>query len=118
MMAFSALSDPTRFHIVEMLAAHGRMPVSEIGKRFTVSPPAISQHLKVLKEAKLVQVEVQAQQRFYSLNPSGIDEIEHWVSKMRRMWEMRFYALDDLLKEEQSEAKKKKSLNSKSKRNI
>ena len=99
-MAFSALADPTRFRIIEMLAMSGRMPVSRIGSHFAISPPAISQHLKLLKEANLVQVEVQAQQRIYSLNPSGISEIEDWVSKMKQMWEQRFDALDELLKEE------------------
>jgi DNA-binding transcriptional ArsR family regulator len=100
MLAFSALADPTRFHIVEMLAKNGQMPVSQIGKRFTISPPAISQHLKVLKEANLVCVEVQAQQRIYSLNPAGINEAENWLSKTKHMWEKRFDALDALLKEE------------------
>ena len=100
MTIFAALAEPTRFHIVEMLAANGRMPVAAIGKRFSISPPAISQHLKVLKEAKLVCVEVQAQQRIYSLNPAGITEIEDWALKMKRFWEVRFDALDKLLMEE------------------
>jgi DNA-binding transcriptional ArsR family regulator len=100
MMTFAALADPTRFHIVEMLAESGRMPVGQINKQFKISPPAISQHLKVLKEAKLVRVEINAQQRIYMLNPDGIAEIEQWLTKMRRMWEARFDALDALLKEE------------------
>lgn len=100
MLAFSALADPTRFHIVEMLAENGRMAVNEIGKHFSVSPPAISQHLKVLKAANLVHVEVSAQQRIYSLNPVGINDIEDWLSKTKRMWAARFDALDTLLKEE------------------
>lgn len=108
MLAFTALADPTRFHIVEMLAKQGRMPVGQIGKRFTVSPPAISQHLKVLKEANLVRVEVQAQQRIYSLNPAGITEIEDWVSHVRAFWEARFDALDDFLKQEMKTVKTKK----------
>ncbi|MFO0775510.1 MAG: metalloregulator ArsR/SmtB family transcription factor [Nitrospiraceae bacterium] len=108
MLAFFALADPTRFHIVEMLAAHGRMPVFEIGKHFSVSPPAISQHLKVLKQANLVRVEVSAQQRIYSLNPDGIAEVEHWLLKTRRLWEARFDALDALLTEEVTKSTKRK----------
>ena len=100
MLAFTALSDPTRFQIIEMLAKNGHMPVSQIGQCFNISPPAISQHLKVLKSANLVQVEVKAQQRIYSLNPEGISQIEDWVSKMKQVWEARFDALDALLKEE------------------
>ncbi len=100
MLAFSALADPTRCHIVEILAENGRMAVNEIGKHFSVSPPAISQHLKVLKAANLVHVEVSAQQRIYSLNPAGMSEIDDWLSKTRKMWTARFDALDALLKEE------------------
>lgn len=108
MLAFSALAEPTRFQIVEMLAKNGRMPVSQIGKRFTVSAPAISQHLKVLKEANLVQVEVKAQQRIYSLSPDGIGEIEAWLSNTKRLWETRLDALDALLKEETNNPQKTK----------
>jgi DNA-binding transcriptional ArsR family regulator len=108
MMTFAALADPTRFHIVEILAEGGRMPVSQINKRFKISAPAISQHLKVLKEAKLVRVEINAQQRIYMLNPDGIAEIEHWLTKMRRMWESRFDALDALLKAEDAKTTKPK----------
>ncbi|MCE3232672.1 MAG: Bacterial regulatory protein ArsR family, partial [Rickettsiaceae bacterium] len=85
----------------------GRMHVGEIKKEFTISPPAISQHLKVLKEAKLVRVEINAQQRIYTLNPDGIAEIEYWLAKMRRMWEARFDALDALVKEEVKKTKPK-----------
>ncbi len=110
MMTFSALAEPTRFHIVEMLALNGRMPVSQIGKQFRISPPAISQHLKVLKKANLVRVEIKAQQRIYSLNPEGITEIEDWVSKMKKTWEAPFDALDELLKEEVKKAKNAKGV--------
>jgi DNA-binding transcriptional ArsR family regulator len=100
MKTFAALADPTRFHIVEILAKNGSMPVSAISKQFTSSPPAISQHLKVLKDANLVHVEVRAQQRIYSLNRLGISEIEGWLSQVKRQWESRLDALDELLKEE------------------
>lgn len=108
MIAFSALADPTRFQIIEMLVSNGRMPVSQIGKRFTISAPAISQHLRVLKKANLVCVEVQAQQRIYSLNPAGISDIENWLSKMRQIWTARFDALDELLIEEVKKSTKSK----------
>jgi len=108
MISFAALADPTRFHIVEMLALHGRMGVGQINKEFKISAPAISQHLKVLKEASLVRVEVNAQQRIYSLNQSGITEIENWISKMRQLWEYRLDALDALLQEEYAKTTKPK----------
>lgn len=108
MLTLTALAEPTRFRIVEMLAAHGGMAASQISKRFRTSPPAISQHLKVLKEAKLVRVKVQGQQRIYSLNTTGIAEIEKWISKLRILWEGRLNALDELLKEEVKHTKKRK----------
>jgi DNA-binding transcriptional ArsR family regulator len=108
MEAFGALRDPTRIHIVEMLAAGGQMPVHEIGSHFSVTPPAISQHLKALREANLVCVEVRAQQRLYSLNPAGIGEIEDWVSKVRQMWMQSFDALDEVLKQETKKLKRRK----------
>jgi DNA-binding transcriptional ArsR family regulator len=110
MLFFFALADPTRFQIFEMLARNGRMPVSQIRERFSISPPAISQHLKVLKEANMVQVEIKAQQRIYSLNQAGIFEIEDWISQIKKLWEMRFDALDELLKEEMAKTNKSKRI--------
>lgn len=107
MLSFTALAEPTRFQIVEMLAKNGRMPAGQIYKRFSASPPAISQHLKVLKEAKLVQVEVNAQQRIYQLDPAGMIEIETWLTRMRRMWEQRFDALDDVVRKEMAKTNSK-----------
>ena len=97
---FTALADPTRLRIVEMLAASGQLPVSDISKKFDISAPAISQHLKVLREAKLVEVEIKAQQRIYTLNPSGMSEAERWIGKIRKMWESRLDRLDQFLLEE------------------
>ncbi|MBI1276230.1 metalloregulator ArsR/SmtB family transcription factor [bacterium] len=105
MMIFTALADPTRLRIVEMLATGGRMPASRISSQFRVSAPAISQHLKVLREARLVKMEVKAQQRIYEINPEGLSDIEHWISKMKQQWEERFDALDALLKEEMKQKK-------------
>lgn len=82
---FAALADPTRRSIVEMLA-EGALPAGEIGARFSASPPAISQHLKVLREAGLVTVEVRGQQRIYRLDPAGLDAFDAWLRRVRRFW--------------------------------
>ncbi len=100
MNAFTALADPTRLRIVEMLGAQQQLAASEIAREFRMTPSAISQHLKVLKEAKLVEAEVRKQQRIYRLNPAGVLEIQGWVMQMRAQWEARFEALDALLKQE------------------
>ena len=93
MPGFAALADPTRCRIVEMLAS-GELPVGEIASRFEVSQPAISQHLKVLREARLVRVRVDAQKRMYQLDQAGLAEIDRWLSRVRRFWSGRLDALD------------------------
>jgi DNA-binding transcriptional ArsR family regulator len=104
---FSALADPTRRQIIEILARGGQLPATEISDRFPISPQAISQHLKVLREAKLVRVKKHAQQRIYSINPEAMRELEDWAVKMRELWNQRFDALDNLLAEEKKKEHKK-----------
>ena len=89
---FAALAEPTRRGIVEMLG-QGALSAGEIGARFSISAPAISQHLKVLKEAGLVRVTVEGQRRIYRLDPDGLDEFDAWVRRVRGFWGLR---LDDL----------------------
>lgn len=102
MDTFTALAEPTRRHIIEMLAARGQLSASQIGIKFRISRPAISQHLKVLREAKLVSVEKQAQKRLYQLDPKGIEEVQAWVKHMTQRWHDRFDVLDDLLRVEKA----------------
>jgi DNA-binding transcriptional ArsR family regulator len=106
MDTFSAIAEPTRRSILEMLAREGRLSASEIYERFPVSAPAISQHLKALREAKLVRVEKRGQQRIYRLNPDAMLELEQWTQKVRDLWDEQFEALDRVLEAE----KKKKAL--------
>jgi DNA-binding transcriptional ArsR family regulator len=93
MHAFEALADPTRRRIVELLAA-GERAAGEIAGQFEVSAPAISQHLKALRNAGLVQVRAQAQRRFYSLDPAGLRAIDAWLEQVRSFWSGRLDALD------------------------
>jgi DNA-binding transcriptional ArsR family regulator len=104
---FSALADPTRRKIIEMLASHGQLSATEISDQFTTSPQAISQHLKILREAKMVQVEKRGQQRIYRVNPDAMLELEGWASRLTKMWNQRFDAFEEVL-----EAEKKKNLRS------
>jgi DNA-binding transcriptional ArsR family regulator len=85
MQAFAALGDPTRQRIVEMLAAR-ELSAGEIARRFDMTPPAVSQHLKLLREAGLVQVRRDAQRRIYSLDPGGLAELDAWLARFRRFW--------------------------------
>lgn len=103
---FTALAEPTRRNILEMLANSGEMSASEIVSKFSVSPPAISQHLKVLRDADLVEVEKRAQQRIYTINPAKINELEAWIKKLTVVMEERYNRLDELLRREKSKMKK------------
>ncbi len=100
MDVFFALAEPTRRHIIEMLAARGKLSASDISGKFQVSPPAISQHLKVLREVKLVDMEKRGQQHLYQINPQPMKELEGWIHKMTTLWDDRFNRLDKLLEKE------------------
>ncbi len=96
MVAFTALADPTRRMIVEMLSG-GELTAGEIGARFSASGAAISQHLKVLKAARLVRVRPEGQRRIYELDPAGLYELDIWFKHVKRNWPKQLKALDQLL---------------------
>jgi DNA-binding transcriptional ArsR family regulator len=99
MDSLAALADPTRRQIVETLA-QGALSSGEIAGRFTISAPAISQHLKTLREAGLVRVRPQAQRRIYELDPAGVAKLGAWVDQIRRHWAPRLEALEAQLSKE------------------
>jgi len=92
MDAFLALADPTRRRIIESLA-DGESAFGDLAGQFDMSRPAVSQHLKVLREAGLVRVRKDAQRRIYRLNAEGLDELGEWLESVRHFWGAR---LDDL----------------------
>jgi DNA-binding transcriptional ArsR family regulator len=97
MDAFAALADPTRREILTLLGS-GEHAAGAIGERFEMSAPAISQHLKVLREAGLVRVRVDGQRRIYRLDPSGLDAVDGWLDDVRRFWTDRLDGLERELK--------------------
>ena len=100
---FTALAEPTRRSIIELLATKGQLSATDIYDNFDVSHPAISQHLKVLRKANFVRVEKRAQRRIYEINREAMTELEGWVQKMTKRYDDRYDALDKIL-----EAEKKK----------
>lgn len=98
MDVFAALSDPTRRNIIELLATEGKLTSTDISRKFQITPPAISQHLKVLREANLVGMEKQAQKRIYQINQDAIIKLEEWTRRMTQRWHEPFRALDEILK--------------------
>ena len=97
MRSLNVLADPTRQRIVEMLAT-GSMSSGDIARRFDVSAPAISQHLRTLRDAKLVRVRAEAQKRFYELDPEGVGELADWIARIRGFWSGKLDALEEELR--------------------
>ncbi len=106
---FYALAEPTRREIVELLATNGQLAATSIYDNFASSHPAISQHLKVLREANIVQMEKRAQQHVYSINTGAMVELGKWANEIADLWNQRFDALDKVLAEEQKKEEKKRA---------
>lgn len=109
MNAFAVLADETRRDIVRLVAKNGELTSTEISQNFQMSPPAVSQHLKLLKEAKILNVKKDAQKRIYSLNQQGMKEMEDWMIEIKNLWVKRLDKLDRYvmkLKMERSNDKK------------
>ena len=105
MDTFVALADPTRRSIIESLAA-GERSFGELADQFEMSRPAVSQHLKVLREAGIVAARADAQRRIYRLSDEGLDELDAWLAKVRAFWSPRLDRLEQILNEpEESEEK-------------
>jgi len=94
--AAEALSDPTRQRIVELLA-EGELTAGELAAQFSTSRPAVSRHLRVLREQGLVNVRSEAQRRVYSLDPAPLAELDAWLGRYRSFWAQRLDALDTQL---------------------
>lgn len=103
----TALADPTRRRIVEMLALRDRT-AGEIVQEFNMTAPAISQHLKILRKASLTTVRAVGQHRVHSLDISGLNEIDAWISKTKGFWEQRLDALERELRAEDDRQRKRK----------
>ena len=103
-----ALAEPNRFQIVELLL-DGPRPVGDMVERLRLRQPQVSKHLRVLSEAGLVDVRVDAQRRIYALRPEPLQELEVWLERYRRLWESNFQRLDALLDELKAAETKPKS---------
>ena len=100
MEVFEALADPTRRRIVELLA-HKERSAGELAGHFRVSRPAVSKHLRVLRETGVVRVREVAQKRIYRLEPKALGRAEVWLARNRKFWEGRLDALEEQLEREE-----------------
>jgi DNA-binding transcriptional ArsR family regulator len=83
--AFSALADPTRRAVLDLLR-RGIRPAGEIARSFTISRPAISKHLQILRRAHLVEERREGRQRLYQLNPEPLKSVDSWLEQYRSFW--------------------------------
>ena len=90
---FDLLAEPNRRRILDLLR-DGERPVGEIVDRLSMSQPAVSKHLRVLRDSGLVDVRVDAQRRVYRLRPGPLQEIDDWIEPYRRLWTDRLDRLD------------------------
>jgi len=97
--AFDVLAEPTRRQILDLLLERPHA-VGELVERLGASQPGTSKHLRVLREAGLVNVRRQAQRRWYELRPEPLSEIDRWLDPYRRQWAGRLDALERHLDEE------------------
>jgi DNA-binding transcriptional ArsR family regulator len=91
--ALAALADPTRREMVALLAA-GELAAGDLARRFPVSRPAISRHLRVLREAGLVSARADGKRRLYALDPRPLRELDEWLAPYRDLWAQRLDTLD------------------------
>ena len=89
MEAFDVLGDPVRRRILE-LVADGEQAAGAIGdpiqREFGISQPAVSQHLRVLRESGLLRVRAEGTRRLYAVDPSGLQGVDEWLDRFRRFW--------------------------------
>lgn len=94
---FVAISDPTRRKIIEMLCRE-ELSSGDIARQFDSSPPAISQHLKILRNTEIVDVRIDAQKRIYTLSKNGLKDVDLWVQKVNDFWIERLNRLEQELR--------------------
>jgi DNA-binding transcriptional ArsR family regulator len=95
---FDVLADPNRRHILDLLREDER-PVGDLVRALGMSQPAVSKHLRTLRDAGLVEARVDAQRRVYRLRPEPLREIDDWLTPYRAAWRDRLDALERHLDE-------------------
>jgi DNA-binding transcriptional ArsR family regulator len=93
---FQAIADPTRRAILTLLAMQALTP-NAMAQKFDMSRQAVSKHIKVLQACEWIKPEQSGREIYYHFNPKQIQEIDNWLSKLRKMWETQFNQLDNVL---------------------
>lgn len=98
-MSFAALAEPSRREILDLLR-DGERPVGELVEQLQLSQPAVSKHLRVLRDAGLVEVRADAQRRLYRLRLEPLAEVDRWLAPYRRLWTSSLDRLEQHLEEQ------------------
>ena len=102
---FQAIADPNRRAIIGLLAGQ-RLTVNAVAEHFPISRPAVSRHIKILKECGLVVVRKQGRERYCELRLERLNEVAEWVEQSRETWNQRLDRLDEYLNKLQKKEKK------------
>ena len=102
---FQAIADPNRRAIIGLLA-NQRLTVNAVAEHFPISRPAVSWHIKILKECGLVVVRKQGRERYCELRLDRLNEVAEWVEQSRKVWNRRLDRLDEYLSELQKKEKR------------
>jgi len=95
---FAALANPVRREILMQLR-RGPRAVGDLAERFEIGRPAVSEHLQVLRKARLVREEPRGRERFYHLDPRPLSEVETWLAAFTKYWQQRMASLEAMLAE-------------------
>lgn len=102
---FQAIADPIRRDIIEMLAKEA-LTISEVSDKFDISRPAISKHIKILKECGVITINQKGRERFCEIKPSELIPAFLWIDQYKNLWEERLDSFENYLNELQTEGKK------------
>jgi DNA-binding transcriptional ArsR family regulator len=112
MHALDILGDPVRRRILELLVNGEQTSgavVDVVNREFGISQPAVSQHLKVLREAGFATVRAEGQRRLYAINSRPLEEAAQWLDQFRAFWQHKFDALETEIARGKRERRSEKS---------
>ena len=97
---FFALGDPARFAIVKRLAS-GPQTAGDLAQPFEISRPAVSRHLRVLREAGIARAEVRGREWWYELDPATFNDVRNWAEELQEMWAEALLAFKEYVESEE-----------------
>ena len=104
---FQAIADPNRRAILSLLATQ-KLTLNGVAENFRISRPAVSRHIKILRQCGLVAVVKQGRERYCEVRLDKLNEVSDWIAQSRQLWEQRLDRLDEYVQVMKAEAKKKK----------